>query len=142
MDEKTRFRRFVAVVTAVLVLGAIFVVVTGAVGTDNWATVMSAVILVTMALVAIVVVRKGLRELKSGFPMEDERSKAIKMRAGYLAFFFSLYFLFGMSFVHAILEDNHVSSRPTSEWIMVYVAAMGSIYLVVNAYLNRKGVPG
>jgi len=140
MDEKARFRRFVAAIAAVLVGGAIFVVVTGVVGTDNWATVMSAVILVTMALVAIVVVRKGLRELKSGFPMEDERSKAIKMRAGYLAFFVSLYFMLGMGFVLAILEDNQVSSLSTSEWSMFYVAVMGSIFLATNAYLNKKGV--
>ncbi|HEX9907651.1 MAG TPA: hypothetical protein VGB78_04185 [Thermoplasmata archaeon] len=142
MDDKTRFRRFIAIVAAVLVLGAIFVVWSGAASTDNWATMMSAVILVTMALVAIVVIRKGLKELRSGFPREDERSSAIKMRAGYLAFFVSLYLLLGMSFVHAMLEDNQVSSIPTSEWLMVYVAVMGSIFLIVNTYLNRKGVPG
>jgi drug/metabolite transporter (DMT)-like permease len=142
MDEKKRFRRFVAVVAAVLVFGAIFVAWSGAVGTDNWATIMSAVILATMALIAIVVVRKRSIELRSGFPKEDERSSAIKMRAGYIAFYVSLYFLLAMGFVHAILEDNQVSSLPTSEWLLVYVAVMGSIFLAVNAYLNRKGVPG
>lgn len=141
MDEKKRFRRFVAVVAAVLVFGAIFVVWSGAVGTDNWATIMSAVILASMALVAIVVVRRGLRELKSGFPRDDERSRALGMRAGYLAFYVSLYFILGMSFVHAILEDNEVSSLPTSEWLMIYAAAMGSIFLVLKTYLTRKGVP-
>lgn len=141
MDEKARFRRFVAVVAAVLVFGAIFVVWSGAVGADNWATVMSAVILVTMALVAIVVVRKGLKELKSGFPRDDERSRAIKMRAGYIAFYISLYFLLAMGFVHSVLEDNETSSVPTSEWLMIYVAVMGSIFLAVHAYLSRKGVP-
>jgi len=141
MDERKRFRRFIGVVAAVLVFGAIFVVWLGAVGTDNWATIMPAVILVTMAIVAIVVVRKGLRELKSGFPKDDERSRAIKMRAGYIAFYASLYFLLAMGFVHAILEDSEISSIPTSEWLMIYVAAMGSIFLAVNAYLSRKGVP-
>lgn len=142
MDEKKRFRRFVAVVAAVLVFGAIFVVWSGAVGSDNWATIMSAVILATMALIAVVVARKRSRELRSGFPKEDERSSAIKMHAGYVAFYVSLYFLLAMGFVHAILEDNQISLPPTSEWLMIYVAAMGSIFLVVNAYLNRKGVPG
>ena len=142
MDEKKRFRRFVAIVATVLVFGAVFVVWSGAVGEDNWATVMSAVILVTMAIVAIVVVRKGMRELKSGFPKDDERSRAIKMRAGYIAFYASLYFLLAMGFVHSSLEDNEISSVPTSEWLMIYVAVMGSIFLVVNAYLSRKGVPG
>ena len=141
MDEKKRFRTFVGVVVAVLVFGAIFVVWSGAVGSDNWATIMSAVILVTMAIVAIVVVRKGLRDQKSGFPRDDERSRAVKMRAGYIAFYASLYLLLAMSFVHSGLEGNEISSVPTSEWLMIYVAAMGSIYLAVNAYLNRKGVP-
>ncbi len=142
MDENTRFRRFVAVVAAVLVGGAIFVVVTGVVGTDDWATVMPAVVLVTMALVAMVIIRRKLRELKSGFPMEDERSKSIKMRAGYLAFFISIYLMLAVGFVLAILEDNQVSSLPTSEWFMFYVAIMGLIFLGLNAYLNRRGVPG
>ena len=142
MDENKRFRRFVAIVAAVLVFGAVFVVWSGAVGADNWATVMSAVILVTMAIVAIVVVRKGMRELKSGFPKDDERSRAIKMRAGYIAFYASLYFLLAMGFVHSGLENNEISSVPTSEWLMIYVAVMGSIFLAVNAYLSRKGVPG
>ena len=141
MDEKVRFRRFVVAIAAVLVGGAIPVVVTGAVGTDSWAAVMPAVFLVAMALVAIVVVRKELRELKSGLPMEDERSKAIEMRAGYLAFFVSIYLMIGTGSVLVALEDNQVSSLSTSEWFMFYVAIMGSIFLAANAYLNKKGVP-
>jgi drug/metabolite transporter (DMT)-like permease len=142
MDEKARFRRFVGIVIAVLVAGALFVIVFANSSVDNWATMLSVAILVTMAAVAIIVARKKRKELKSGVPSEDERSTAIRMRAGYLAFYISLYFIFGMSFFHAILEDNQVSSPPTSEWLMIYVAAMGSIFLVLNAYLTRKGVPG
>jgi hypothetical protein len=142
MDEKARFRAFVGIVVTVLVLGAFFVIAFANAGVDNWATLMSAAIIVSMAVIALIVARKKLKELKSGIPSEDERSRAIRMRAGYLAFYISLYFVFSMSFFHAILEDNQVSSLPTSEWLMVYVAAMGSIFLVLNAYLMRKGVPG
>ena len=141
MDEKARFRRFVGIVITVLVVGALFVIVFANASVDNWATLMSAAILVTMAAIAIIVARKKMKELKNGIPSEDERSIAIRMRAGYLAFYISLYFVLGMSFIHAILEDNQVSSLPTSEWLMIYVAAMGSIFLVLNAYLSRKGVP-
>ena len=142
MDEKARFRAFVGIAITVLVLGAFFVVAFANAGVDNWATLMSVAIIVSMAAIALIVARKKLKELKSGIPSEDERSRAIRMRAGYLAFYISLYFVFSMSFFHAILEDNQVSSLPTSEWLMVYVAAMGSIFLVLNAYLMRKGVPG
>ena len=142
MNEEARFRAFVGIVIAVLALGIVFVIVFANVSVDNWATLMSAAILLSMAAIAVIVARKKLKELKSGIPSEDERSRAIRMRAGYLAFYISLYFVLGMSFFHAILEDNQVSSLPISEWLMVYVAAMGSIFLVLNAYLSRKGVPG
>jgi len=141
MDEKARFQRFVGVIVVILVAGAIFVIAFANGGTDNWATVMSLVVLVTMAAIALIVARKKMKELKNGIPSEDERSRAIRMRAGYLAFYISLYFLFGMAFFHTILEDNQISSIPMSEWLMIYVAAMGSIFLVTNAYFTRKGVP-
>jgi len=142
MDENARFRRFVGIVIAVLVAGAVFVIVFANSSTDNWATLMSVAILVSLAAIAVIVALRKKKELRSGIPSEDERSTAIRMRAGYLAFYISLYFIFGMGFFHAILEDNQVSSLPTSEWLMIYVAAMGSIFLVLNAYLKRKGVPG
>jgi uncharacterized membrane protein len=141
MDEKARFRVFARIVVTVLVVGTLFVIVFANAGVDNWATLMSATIIVSMAAIALIIARRKLKELKSGIPSQDERTRAIRMRAGYLAFYISLYFLFGMSFFHAILEDNHVSSPPTSTWLMIYVAAMGIIFLVLNTYLTRKGVP-
>lgn len=141
MSEETRFRAFVGIVVAVLAIGVVFFIASVNVNADNWATVTSAAILFSMAAIALIVARKKRSELKHGIPSEDERSRSIRMRAGYIAFYISLYFVFGMSFFHAILEDNDVSSLPTSEWLLIYVAAMGSIYLAVHAYLKRKGVP-
>ena len=142
MDENAQMKRYVAVVVVALALGAIFVVWSGAVGADNWASLMSAVILVTMAVVAIIIARKRSKEMKAGFPKNDERSIAIRMRAGYLAFFVSVYLLLGAGFAFSIVEDDGISSLPTSEWFMIFVAAMGMIFLAINAYLGRKGVPG
>ena len=142
MEDKARFRAFVVVIVAVLAAGALYVVATVAAGVDVAWTLVSAVILASMALVAIAVFMKERQEFKSGFPKDDERSRAIRMRAGYWAFFISLYFLLGMGFILAILEDEQIVSLPTSEWAMIYVAAMGSIFLAVLSYLNRKGVPG
>jgi drug/metabolite transporter (DMT)-like permease len=141
MDERRKFNRYVAMVVLILVLGGIFVVASGAAGEDNWASVMSITILITMAVVAIVVARRWSKELKAGFPRFDERSIAVRMRAGYLAFFVSLYFLLGMGMLFAMIEDSEVSSVPTAEWLMVFVAVMGIIFLAINAYLGRKGVP-
>lgn len=139
MDEKARFWRFVGIVVTVLAVGGLFAIVSVNDSVDNWWMLVPAAILVIMAAIALIVARKKMKDLKSGIPSQDERSRAIRMRAGYLAFYISLYFILGMSFVHAILEDNQVSSLPTSEWLMIYVAAMGSIFLVLNAYVSRKG---
>lgn len=142
MEGKARFRALVAVVVVVLAGGVLYLVATVGAGVDVAWTLVSAVILASMALIAIAAILKERKELKSGFPKDDERSRAIRMRAGYLAFFISLYFLFGMSGVQTLLEDRQIASLPTAEWGMIYVAAMGSIFLAVHAYLNRKGVPG
>ena len=141
MDGKARFRAFVAVVVVVLAGGVLYLVTTVGAGVEVAWTLVSAVILASMALVVIAVILKERKELKSGFPKDDERSRAIRMRAGYLAFFISLYFLFGMSGVQTLLEDRQIASLPTAEWGMIYVAVMGSIFLAVHTYLNRKDVP-
>ena len=142
MEEKARLRALVAVMVAILAGGALYIAATVYAGGDAEWTLVSAAILVSMALIAILVVRREVRDIKSGFPKEDERSWAIRMRSGYLAFYISLYFLFGMSLVQVILEDHGIVSLPAAEWGMIYVAAMGSIFLAVHAYLSRKGVPG
>lgn len=141
MEERARFWAFVAVVVIVLAGGLVYLVATMNAGVDVAWTLVVVVILVSMALVAVAAVLKQRKDLRSGFPKEDERSSAIRMRAGYLAFYISLYFLFGVSMVQVILEDHRILSLPTSEWGMIYVAAMGSIFLAIHAYLNRKGVP-
>lgn len=141
MEDKARFWAFVVVIVAVLAAGLLYLVVTVSAGADMPWTLVTAVILISMAVVAIAVLTKERKELKSGFPKHDERSRAIRMRAGYLAFFAGLYFLLGMGFLQGILEDEHIVSIPTSEWAMVYVAILGSFFLAIHAYLNRKGVP-
>ena len=141
MEGKARFWAFIVVIVAVLAGGVLYAVATMNAGVDVGWTLVTAAILISMALVAIAVVRKERRELRSGFPKDDERSRAIRMRAGYLAFFISLYFLLGMGFVQGILEDRAIRSLPTSEWAMIYVAVLGLIFLAVHTYLNRKGVP-
>ncbi len=140
MEDRTKFKRYLAIVIVILGLGAVFVVWSGSAGADNWASWMSVAILVTMAMVAVVIAVKRSREMKAGFPKDDERSMAIRMRAGYLAFFVSLYLIFGVSFAVSIIGDDEVLSIATSELMMILVAVMGVIFLAINAYLNRKGV--
>jgi drug/metabolite transporter (DMT)-like permease len=142
MEDSAKFRRYVAVVVVMIVLGAAFVVLSGVAGADNWASAMSVFVLVTMAVVATLVAVRWSKEMKAGFPRYDERSIAIRMRAGYLAFFVSIYLLLGAGFALSVIDEDAVASVPTPEWFMIFVAVMGMIFLAFNAYLGRKGVPG
>ena len=140
MNKRTNWRVFVSVIVAVLIIGAVVVTVFLSNEGDNWATIASLIILVLIAIVAIITIRKALKESKSGFPKDDERSLSIKMRAGYFAFYISMYFVLGMGFVYAAFEDNQILTLPTAELLMIIVAIMGFIFLVLNSYFNKKSV--
>jgi len=99
--------------------------------------------LVSMALVAILVARKRQKELKSGFPHEDERSRALNMRAGYLAFWVSMYFCLALGWIiGAFVDESTTGFLSVGEMMFVLVAAMGIFYIAMWAVLSRgKGAP-
>ncbi len=143
MDEKKRFRKLVGILAAVIVMGAVFVVGTVVVEVDNWYTIASAAILVGIAVVAVFIALRKREELKSGFPLEDERSRALKMRAGYLALFVSMYFCLALGWIiGAFVEDSGREFLSVGEMMFVIVAAMGTFYAVILAALSRgTGTP-
>ncbi|MDH3364416.1 MAG: hypothetical protein OEM29_00185 [Thermoplasmata archaeon] len=142
MDERKRFRAFVGILAAVIVVGAIFGIGSVVVDGDSWAIVASIVILVATALVAIVVTRKKLKDLKSGFPSEDERSAAMKMRIGYLAFWVSVYLCFALGWIISLfVEDTSTGFIPLAEMMFVLAGLMCIIFIVIWAVASRgKGV--
>jgi hypothetical protein len=144
MDERNRFRLFIGIIVSIIVIGLLFVA--GAANSedaDNWAVIASAVIVGSIALVASLVARKRLKEMKSGFPSEDERSAAIKMRAGYLSFFVSMYLCMALGWIFsAFLEDTTMALPSLGTVMFILVAAMGTTYIVVWAAISRgKGMP-
>jgi hypothetical protein len=144
MDERNRFRLFIGIIVSIIVIGLLFVA--GAANSedaDNWAVIASAVIVGSIALVASLVARKRLKEMKSGFPSEDERSVAIKMRAGYLSFFVSMYLCMALGWIFsAFLEDTTMALPSLGTVMFILVAAMGTTYIVVWAAISRgKGMP-
>ncbi len=140
MERKTGILAGVLVVVVVVAAGAVYAFAATNLGSGMAWTVVTAAILAGLAIVAIALTVKQRRDLEKGYPKEDERSRAIRFRAGYLAFLISLYFLFGMSMFQVTLENHPVAFLPTAEWGMIYVVVMGLVFLAVRAYLNRKGV--
>jgi hypothetical protein len=93
---------------------------------------------VAIALVALFLAVRAVRELRSGMPLDDERSMALKARAGYYASYINMYATLGLGFLFAAFEDEGVSI-PNSELLFILVALMGSVQIVLMTYLNRRG---
>lgn len=93
---------------------------------------------VAIALVALLLALRAMRELRSGMPLDDERSRAMKSRAGYYAFHISMYATLALGFVFVLFEDEGMT-LPNSELLFILVALMGSIQIVLMTYLNRRG---
>jgi Ca2+/Na+ antiporter len=138
MDERTRMWVMVGI-SAVVLLGIAFMIALTE-GISVWSMAML-VTIVALALVAIAMVFKSQRELKSGFPRQDERSIALSMRAGNRAFYVSMYLFLFMALGLMGLDDQDVVLS-NAELMFIVVAIMGSIHIVLSAYYNRKGRVG
>lgn len=135
MDERTRMWMMVGI-SAVAVLGTALMIVLVE-GFNEWTAVMLLTI-VALALVAIALVVRSRREMRSGFPLQDERSLALSMKAGNRAFYVSMYLVLFMAFGFSVLESDG-ATIPNAELLFVVVALMGSIHIVLSTYYNRKG---
>jgi len=138
MDERTRMWVMVGI-SAVVLLGIAFMIALTE-GISVWSMAML-VTIVALALVAIAMVVKSQRELKSGFPRQDERSIALSMRAGNRAFYVSMYLFLFMA-LGLMGLDNQDVVLSNAELMFIAVAIMGSIHIVLSAYYNRKGRVG
>ena len=123
-------------VSAVVLLGvALLLVLTE--GFNLWTGVVL-VTLVAIAIVAIALALRSMREVRRGFPRQDERSLALSMKAGNRAFFVSMYLFLFMAMGFAVLEDQEVVVS-NAELLFVVVAIMGTIHILLSTYYSRKG---
>ena len=135
MDERTRVWVMMSIAAVVLLAAALFIGIVE--GFSEWALV-SMTIIAAIVLLALFFVIKTVRELRTGLPLEDERSRYLSMRAGHRAFYVSMYTILGLAFVTMLLEGyDVVLSAP--EILFVVVALMGSLHLAFSAYYSRKG---
>jgi hypothetical protein len=135
MDERTRMWVMVGISAVVLLAIAFMIALTE--GINVWSMAML-VAIVALALIAIAMVFKSQREIRSGFPRQDERSIALSMRAGNRAFYVSMYLFLFMALGLMGLDDEEVVVS-NAELLFIAVAIMGSIHIVLSAYYNRKG---
>ena len=103
-------------------------------------SIATGIIALILIIFAIPVLKRGYESIKKGHPMEDEMSSKIKVKAGYLAFLVSIYYILGIMW--------YLGYAPEKGWPMLiprHVAAisivgMAIIFGLCYLYVSRKGV--
>ncbi|MBW2967674.1 DUF2178 domain-containing protein [Candidatus Woesearchaeota archaeon] len=137
VSEKTgRWRLAAIIFVAVLVIitGALFAYMSFVKGNIVGGIAGTLIALVIVGF-ALFVYMRGNRDLKAGFPIQDERSKKVLERASSRAFYISLYLLLAVGFL-----SEHIPFRDVSQATGITVGVMALVFAVNWAYYNRKGV--
>ncbi|HUV61239.1 MAG TPA: hypothetical protein VMW71_03615 [Thermoplasmata archaeon] len=144
IDERKKFQLLIGVATSVVVIGMLFAIgLTADDEPDNLWAILTAVIVVSIAVTAALVARKRRKEMRQGIPSDDERSTALKMRAGYLSFFVSMYLCLALGWIFGVLLEDTTAKVPSTGTVMfILFAAMGVIYAIVWTVMSRgTGMP-
>ena len=135
MDGQARIRAMIAI-SALVVIGCAIAI--AALGSYAFWSMAVLLVLVAIAIVAVLLSWKALRDVRNGIPLQDERSRSLTARASHVSFYSSMYLLLALAFVFAIFEDQGVEIS-NSELLFFLVAIMGSIHISVSTYYNKKG---
>jgi len=102
--------------------------------------VVSVGIIATIVLLGVFFVWRMLREIRSGFPLKDERTQMVTGRAATYTFYIGSYFMIALMLAN-ILSREFRGEYLLDGWyamvlsILVQSLAFGGLRL----YLNRKG---
>lgn len=98
--------------------------------------ILGIIIAITIFAFAVIVYRRGNRDLKGGYPLKDERSKRVIEKASSLAFYVSLYLLLAIGY----FSNDLIPFRDVSQATGVAVGFMGLLFLIFWIYYNRKEI--
>jgi peptidoglycan/LPS O-acetylase OafA/YrhL len=140
MEQNTRNEKIRLIIIGVI---SLVVIVTGAmfaIGSFRNKEIMGGVLGIIIALIilifAVMVYKRGNKDMKNGFPLQDERSKRVLEKASSLSFYVSLYLLLLVGF----LSDDLIPFRDISQATSVSVGCMALLFLVSWIYYNKKQI--
>ena len=96
--------------------------------------ILSILISLTIIGFAIFVYRRGIRDIKEGYPLKDERSRKVIEKASSMAFYVTIYLLLAIGF----LSDDLIPFRDVSQATSLAVAGMVILFVIFWAYYNKK----
>jgi uncharacterized membrane protein len=132
-NERIRLIAILIVSLLVIVTGTLFAYSSFRKG-DIGAGVLGIIIAVTILGFALIVLKRGNKDLREGYPLKDERSKRVMEKASSVTFYISLYVLLGIGF----LSEDWIKFRDVSQATSIAVGCMALLFLILWIYYNRK----
>ena len=141
MTKKTKSRRVEKIRLAVILVISLLVIVTGAFFSINafarkdiGGAILGIIIALVIIAFAFIVYKRGSRDLKQGFPIQDERSRKVLEKASSMAFYISLYLLLLVGF----LSERVIKFRDVSQATSISVGLMAILFAIFWIYYSRK----
>jgi len=97
------------------------------------------VLLIGLVIGSTLIVLKRTKDIKAGLPVDDELSNKISHRAGYYAWFASIWIAVGLIWYNSLIVDVFgVPELTTEQSLGTVVLLSGVIFLGAVFYFNRK----
>ena len=133
--DKARLIAILIVSFLVILTGTLFSVKTFMKG-DMAGGILGVIIAISILAFAIFVFRRGNRDMREGYPLQDERSKRVLEKATSKSFYVSLYLLLAIGF----LSEDIIKFRDVSQAMSTAVGGMAILFFVFWIYYNKKEI--
>lgn len=144
MKDKTRLL-ITKVFGVVMVLGIVFFLAgvfiyesAGGMSLIDMMLLLAPAILVIAVL--IMFLRRMDRGVKAGLPLDDEMSKRLKERAGYLTFVITIWFMIGLVWYNGFIVDMGFPEIATRYMPMITLLFMLAVFGVIWLLISRRGI--
>lgn len=104
--------------------------------------IISVGILALLILIPVLVIWKKLKDKKSGYPLQDERTRTLSWKAGYYAMFMGQYFIVAYLLGNIVAREFFGMPEIEAGYPMIAALLVSSVsFLVLRWYFGRKGEP-
>ena len=99
----------------------------------------SGVILATIVIVGVFVFWRIFKEMRSGFPLKDERTQRVSGKAAFYAFHLGLYFTIALMLGNILSRELRGVDLLDGWYALIYsIIAQSLMYLGFRTYFERK----
>jgi uncharacterized membrane protein len=133
--DKARLTAIVIISLLVIATGSLFSI-NAFMNGETAGGFLGIIIAISILAFALLVFRRGNRDIKEGYPPQDERSKRVLEKASSTSFYVTLYFLLAIGF----LSEDIIKFRDVSQATSVAVGGMVILFLIFWIYYNQKEI--